>query len=289
MATFLALLFMAAMPCPGDEKEKAARLYEEASGLHLKALATETDRQAVLKKAEDLLREAVAMDPGHAPFHVALAKVIWDRGDQLAAFRLSQSLTSKFPKSPDVRILEGDLNWYCSQWKKALKAYEKAIELEADERALILRIGSAHGKLGDYEAAFQCYDRALELGLPKAECYFKLGLCYEATGRFDMALGYYLKSQEEDGRYLPVLKQLVVFHKKSAVTGTPDLEKALEYSLKAYELAPEDLDVIKELMDILNEMKRYEDALEILDKILEKYPDNPDLLKFKKVLERLVK
>jgi pentatricopeptide repeat protein len=278
-----------------DDGEKAGKLLEQAKALHAMAAgAAAAEKQDLLKEAEGLLRQAIEIEPGSAPLHVTLVKVLWEKGEQLAAFRLSQPLTGKFPSSVEVWMLEADLNWAMQKVKNAIDAYQRAIELGADEKSLILRIGSAYAKMGDIESAFECYDKAIEMGIAKEVGFFNLGLCYEASENYVQAHKYYMRSLSENESYIPVLKQLALFYQKELIPGTPDLEKALKYAKKAVELVMADekageellVEVVVVLLEILFKLERYEDAYKLILEALERAPGNSTLIKYKRYLER---
>jgi len=63
-----------------------------------------------------------------------------------------------------------------------------------------------------------------------------------------------------------------------AATKLGDSEKALGYFKKAYELKPDDPDVLGNYFAILLQNKKYDEALKVSDQILKINPDNTDIL-----------
>lgn len=283
------LIILPLLGCADPEREAADRL-EEAKACHKKALNTAgKQREALLQDVANLLQEAVKSAPDFLEAREALVRFTWDSGQQVQAVRSAETLVRDFPSRPEAWSLKGDLLYHLAQWALARDAYQQALERGGDARELWLKLGSVSGKMEDYEAAFDAFDRASEAGADRIRVLYNLGLCYEGTGCGELALEHYLKVLEKEPAYQPVLSRLAAFYQREAMEGTPDMDKALAYAEKAYAAAPENIQVLADLADLLLARKEYDSILPLLRKALANDPEHPQLLKYKTYVERLIR
>lgn len=272
-----------------DPAGEAITLSREAEAVFMASQSLEgEERIAKLDEAIALFEKASTLDPALLEPKLALADLHWRKGDQLGAVRRAESLIADFPDDFRVWVFWGDMQYRIFKWKPAIEAFKKAIDLGCDESIVVLKLGGAYGKDGDFESAFEAYDRAAELGAPKATVLYNLGLCYEGTRNPEMALEHYLKALEADPTHLAVLKELTRFYMERATKDSPELMKAKGYAEKAYELDRSDIKVMSNLADIYNILEDHESALKIVDEALKANPEDPQLIKYRSGLEQLI-
>lgn len=277
----------------GDPKEMAATLLDEAADLKTQANQAEgTEQVALLEKTINKLRLAIEKDPTLIEAHVALVSTLWGlQANQVEAVRMSETLTTRFPDKHEIWELAGNMYANIFKWKEAVEAYEKAMSLGGNAATINLKIGLAAGKLNDMELAFEAYDAAAQAGADELTVNFNLGLCYEATNQYEMALDHYMMVLNENETYLPVINKLASAYIDNKLPGAPDLNKALKYAKKAFELTPSDIKVLGNLVDILIIKKDYEPALKAVDTTISHEPDESDLqliLKYRTALVELM-
>ena len=124
-------------------------------------------------------------------------------------FNKIDSLTSEEKeKSADILLKIGNEFYFKSNWKIAIKFYEKALAIYKEfkdkkgESTCYNNIGAIYDDLGDYDKALDYYNRSLEIskaiGDRKGEstCYNNIGLIYDNLGEYAKALDYYNRSLE---------------------------------------------------------------------------------------------
>ncbi|MEO1259352.1 MAG: tetratricopeptide repeat protein [Bacteroidota bacterium] len=113
-----------------------------------------------------------------------------------------------------------------------------------------LLLGNANNYLQNYEAAIQAYNQALKLDPDYGEAKNNLGITYRDAGRYygeqkgdlNKSLQYLLKAYEMRPDEYEVLRLLGVVH---GVGG--QVQKAVDYFFKALKLKPEDADALYNL------------------------------------------
>jgi len=86
--------------------------------------------------------------------------------------------------------------FFKGKYELAIKAIEKAIELEPDYAEAWNNKGVALGKLGRHDEALKAYEKAIELKRDYAEAWYNKGVALGKLGRHDEALKAYEKAIE---------------------------------------------------------------------------------------------
>jgi len=82
------------------------------------------------------------------------------------------------------------------EYKRAIKDYDKAIELNPDDAEAYYNRGIAYARLGKYKRAIEDYDRAIELNPNYAKAYIGRGLAYAERGEYNKAIKDFDKAIE---------------------------------------------------------------------------------------------
>jgi tetratricopeptide (TPR) repeat protein len=272
-----------------DPHQKAKDLLAEAQQLRDDEIADGPEaKKARLDEMLKLLEQAVRLDPEFLEPRIAIALTRWEKGDQIEAVRMSEDLCERFPDRHKVWDLAGGFLTQIQKGQDAIDAYKKAIELGGDKKELLLKLGATAGKHGQFEEAFEAFEEALEHGASPFVVEFNFGLCYEGTKQYELALESYLKSLEENPSYVPALLKLTEFYLDFNVPGAPDLDIAEKYAKKAYESSPSDIKVLSNLVDIYINRKDFASAIRLVEETLKLHPDDPQLLKYKSGLEKVM-
>ena len=123
-------------------------------------LAMLYERQNKLKDAERVLREIIALDPGHAHAHNALGYSLADRNQRLPeALKLIQRAHEILPQDPFIMDSMGWIKFRMGDKKAAVEYLTKAyaIRPEADIGA---HLGEVYWSQGDREQALKYFKEA---------------------------------------------------------------------------------------------------------------------------------
>ncbi|MGA3066578.1 MAG: tetratricopeptide repeat protein [Tepidisphaeraceae bacterium] len=147
--------------------------------------------QPTIQRSLDLLRRAVAADPGDAEAHNNLGSALTIQGqldDAIAAFRRAIALKPNFPQAfnnlGSALTLHGKL-------EEAIAAYRQAIALKPDLAEAHCNLGSALSENGQFEAAILAFRDALALKPSDPETYYGLANALKETEDYSDAIAAY--------------------------------------------------------------------------------------------------
>lgn len=95
---------------------------------------------------------------------------------------------------------------------RAVAAYQKAIEIDPDQAAALVNLGTIHYHQRDWQQAEDCYRRALRARPHYALAHFNLGNLYDETGEWHKALEQYLAALEDQPDYPDAHYNIALLH-----------------------------------------------------------------------------
>ncbi|GAB4269056.1 MAG: hypothetical protein Kow0092_23020 [Deferrisomatales bacterium] len=127
-----------------------------------------------------------------------MARPVPNRILGLLALGLALLLAGCPPRMSDYEKLIKDGNDYfeMEEFRKAVEAYDRALEMKPGEPGVLVNRGNSKMMLEDAEGALADYAAALELDPKFAEAYANRGILYDRLGRTDEAMADYRKALE---------------------------------------------------------------------------------------------
>jgi len=191
-------------------------------------------------KAAEAFRNVIRLQQDAWDVKLELAKLHLASGDINSAESILKKLIIEVPNEASIHLFQGDLMLIKNKLKQAEISYHKAVTLNPDfELALI-----------------------------------KLATCYFVQDKFEIA--------EKTYKILSSLKPVsieVLIQMSNYWELNENLGNAKECLLKAVRLEPEDLCLQKILAEFYYDTRQYEKAVQIINDILKKVPDNRDVKK----------
>lgn len=231
----------------------ACRDYKAALKTWKKALSIQADSFAVYRKigntylkladplrAAEAFKNILRLHQDAWDVKLELAKLYLASGDINSAENLFKQLVAKIPDEPSLYLFQGDLMLIKNKLKEAEFAYRKAVIMSP----------------------------AFELAL------IKLATCYFIQDKFDIAEKTYKILSSLKPVSIEVLIQMSNYWKLNE-----DFENAKECLLKAVRMEAEDLSLQKFLAEFYYDIRQYEKAVQVINDILKKAPDNRDVKK----------
>lgn len=275
--------------------QKAVEMAPTSAAAHLalgEALATGGRND----EAEASFRKVLELEPKTAPAHAHLAEILFRKGDfdgmiasANTALELDKSLDRLYSMRGRAHVEKGNEDQAISDLQHAVTVepgdaaahlvlghiYQrrKHLDLAANHyRSAAAREGQAgEGSLGlaevlvakrDFETAREPVERVAS-GLPQsAQAQYLLGALREQQGQFDEALKAFERATALDPKLAGAhhgLGRILREHRKDAAGAAASLEKA-------FELEPDDPDVLSDFGVALYEVKQPDRAIQMLQK-----------------------
>jgi eukaryotic-like serine/threonine-protein kinase len=219
------------------------------------------------RMALELLTRTVELDPGSYPAQMVLG-ACYDRlmkyPDATACYTTAIALW------PDVwwgYYHRGLVGLKQGHYLKASADFDRAATLAPDRHDTYLHRAVAFQNLKDYPAAIRDLTRALELGASKARTIFMRARVREMAGNKDAA-----KQDFDEALKLEPTDELTWITRGLARLNA-DPAGALEDFDAALAISPRSLSALQNKAHILSKLGRTNDAVRVLDRILELYPD----------------
>jgi tetratricopeptide (TPR) repeat protein len=74
------------------------------------------------------------------------------------------------------------------KFKKAIEAYEKAIEINPYYGTAYYNMGIAYTGLGKFKKAIEAYEKAIEINPDYGTAYYNMGIAYTGLDKFEEAI-----------------------------------------------------------------------------------------------------
>ncbi len=213
-------------------------------------------------------RKALAVDPNHADsLHFMGFLSLRDNHHELAVEWTVRAI--KQNPQPEYLVTLATALQGQGRYDEALRAFEKAVELRADDASLWVKLGAALEQAKRSSEALLCFQRALNFDPRNLEAAYRSAPLLHQSGRLEEALAHFNLCNELRPHHPLTLGM------RSCVWR--DLKRYEEYladALDAHALAPQSLDLCINAGNALVLVDRFEDALQWLDRALARDPSS---------------
>lgn len=245
---FLGLLF-AGTAWADDPKD----LIERGRGL------LSGDRHAegeeLLKKAAAQLEAALAADPKTAENQFLLGRALFYLGrdaDAMAHFDKSIELS---PGTARYHFLRAIAHSYAGDQDRAVKGMSRVLELDPSMADAWFERGRMRSAQGHKDEALADYHRAIQLNPAHSGALYNIGVIFADAGKDEEALAFFEKSQAADPNNADAFFNAGQVHQNHHRP-----KEALAMFLAAANLAPEDLNILKKVVQAHFALEQYDQA-----------------------------
>jgi tetratricopeptide (TPR) repeat protein len=147
-----------------------------------------------LLKAENEFKTAVKLDPNSEDAATTLALLYTEENDSTRAAQVLSSVPDA-SRSAKLYSVLGYTYEQQKQYKKAIDAYRKAVELDRDNLDAVRGLAQNLMNDGQTDAALEQYKVIAEANPEDAQTYLRMAEIYRRTGKFDLALDNLNKAQ----------------------------------------------------------------------------------------------
>jgi len=155
-----------------------------------------------------------------------------------------------------------------NEHERAIKDFDKAIELNPDDAETYYNRGVAYAKLNKYEQAIKDYEKAIELNPDDAKAYYNRGLAYAELNKYEQAIEDYDKAIELNPNYAEAYN-----NRGFAYAKLNEYERAIKDYGKAIELNPALAAAYNNRGLAYAKLNKYERAIEDYSKAIELNPN----------------
>ncbi|HEY0762570.1 MAG TPA: tetratricopeptide repeat protein [Pyrinomonadaceae bacterium] len=232
-------------------------------------------REGRLEKAADAFSEAAALDTTSPTAHLALGVVLNElRRFSDAENALLEALERTFTKDREalyaIHSNVGIARYGEERFQAARESFQMALEHSDNQADMYVWIGECSAALGDYQDALEAFDRALALNPTSEKAQLEKGKALLSLNRVDEAISLIDELLKNDPQNIRVLM---------AQGEAYFLNRKYEEALKAYQtvldLDPANARALDRKVETLAYgLKRFQEALTILDETLEKHPNS---------------
>lgn len=193
---------------------------------------------------------------------------IWKNSIALLTYELE-----KFPNFQDAYTIRGITYIEIGNYQKAIKDFNKSIQINPDYASVYHYRGKAYEKLGNYQKAIQDFSRVIELLPHKAEAYNNRGLSYKNLGYYQKAIKDFDSAVKLEPRYFEAYNNRGSIH---ATTGNykeaiRDFDMAIELNPKAADVYVNRGMLYLNLGSDLQAIKDFQNAARLSDKQAQHY------------------
>ncbi|MCX7925805.1 MAG: tetratricopeptide repeat protein [Fimbriimonadales bacterium] len=223
------------------------------------------------EKAAAHLRRAAELNPKDPKPLVELARLSLDTGKLADARGYLRMLRDRFPKEPELPILEGALASLQSEWGVAIEKFQQALKTRPNDFRIHYNLGIAAYQLRRYDEAEKHFKRTVELKPDYTTGWKSLGMTYEARGLPEHAIRAYSESLKREPDDLPTRLKRAYLYQRAG-----NLDAALADFRHIARVYPRNPDAHIGAGLILMQKERYSEALVHLGAALEQTsPSDP--------------
>jgi tetratricopeptide (TPR) repeat protein len=163
--------------------------------------------------------------------------------------------------------------------EEALKAYDKAVQLQPEDTGSWHRLGTILLELQRLDQALLSFGHVLELDPRHQDAAFKSGVLLHHMGRFDESIARFDLCDALLPNHAPTLQA-----RARTLFSLKRFEAALAEGQRAHTLDPGNADICNNIGASLQPLGREEEALSWFDKALDRLPNTPEILNNKALM-----
>jgi tetratricopeptide (TPR) repeat protein len=225
--------------------------------------------------ARDALQTSLSLRPDHAPALILHARVLRELGEAESAIAELSAAVRNYPANNHLRLAYARMLLNANRYSEARVQYELLLEGMPNDADLIYTLALLNLDMDELDRAHSYFQRLLQSGNRTAEASYYLGRIAETRRQPENAMQHY--SRVGHGEYR-LDAQIRIGH---LLGGQDRLDEASGHfrSLRGQSAAASTrIRLYLEEAMLLDGKERNDDAIGLLSKALEEFPDNTDLL-----------
>ncbi|EJS44613.1 cdc27p [Saccharomyces arboricola H-6] len=195
--------------------------------------------------------------------------LLWHLHDKVKSSNLANGLIDTMPNKPETWCCIGNLLSLQKDHDAAIKAFEKATQLDPNFAYAYTLQGHEHSSNDSSDSAKTCYRKALACDPQHYNAYYGLGTSSMKLGQYEEALLYF-----EKARSINPVNVVLICCCGGSLEKLGYKEKALQYYELACHLQPTSSLSKYKMGQLLYSMTRYNVALQTFEELVKLVPDD---------------
>ncbi|KOH00769.1 anaphase promoting complex subunit CDC27 [Saccharomyces eubayanus] len=195
--------------------------------------------------------------------------LLWHLHDKVKSSNLANGLMDTMPNKPETWCCIGNLLSLQKDHDAAIKAFEKATQLDPNFAYAYTLQGHEHSSNDSSDSAKTCYRKALACDPQHYNAYYGLGTSSMKLGQYEEALLYF-----EKARSINPVNVVLICCCGGSLEKLGYKEKALQYYELACQLQPTSSLSKYKMGQLLYSMTRYNVALQTFEELVKLVPDD---------------
>jgi tetratricopeptide (TPR) repeat protein len=189
------------------------------------------------------------------------------------AIKACDTALAIYPDNPITLYVKGKSFTDKKDFNQALLQFKKIVEIQPDFLSPHYDLAKLYLVMGDNDKAIEEYKKAAALDPKDASVHLSIGNIYTRQGKNDEALAEY-KQVLTLAPDSPIGYNELAYNYAESET---NLDKGLEYALKAAELAPKDASILDTLGWVYFKKGNFKEAIEYMKSAVELRPNSPTI------------
>lgn len=165
-------------------------------------------------------------------------------------------------------IEEGNYHYRNGDDEKAIKIYEKVLDINPNEEVAWNNIGNVYFRQKRHELAINTYKKSIELNVNYLPAWCNLGGVYNEICDYSRAIEAFQKTLELDPEYIEAW-----FHLGNAYYGMSDFKNAIEAFERTLRINPDSIRALDNIGITYLIIEEYDKAIEAFEQIIKKDPN----------------
>ena len=289
-----------------DRRLMPLSMYRPPGSYYYYLVAQDLLRSNKIPEASVFLEKSVSLDPGSILLKQELALVYLQIGEKEQALALCEEILEIQPDHTETLIIAASLKQSKGDIEAAADLYEKVLIKEPDRINIHLVLGRLYLEEDRYEDAQSVFRRLVDRHPDTYQGYYYLGVAYAGAGKTDKAIEALTRSLNiepalSEARYALIRIYEEKGDKQEVIDGYEDIvghhpedasaaitlgllyleggfdEKAAVLFENLGRMAGTDRSVVDAVVQTLISRNRYEEAVSVIEGMLEGLPDDADL------------
>ncbi len=252
--------------------------------------------EAVKKKADEAFKqieklkkelEAVKADTNKQKEYAKAADILsatdwYEKGYNLGISGNYKEALNAFNKAIELNPQDaaayssrGLTYYFLGKYQQAIKAFNKAIQIDPQLDIAYNNRGITYAELGNYKQAINDFTKSIELNPQRANLYYNRGLAYHKLGNYQQAINDYTKAIQGDviDKLIDRLQDTWVYSNRGlAYHKLGNHQQAINDFNKAIELDPQNAAAYSGRGNAYNDLGNYQQAINDFNKAIQLYP-----------------